>query len=241
MSSVVAIVQARMGSTRLPGKTMMDVIGKPAIWHLMNRLSYSKHLSYTVLATSISAKDDRLAQYSRKMGWHVYRGSEEDVLDRYYQTALAHGLQDDDVIVRITGDDILTDPQFVDLVIELYSTHRPFVRHASNCRLLNHPYGAYTEVFPMEALRQCWLEADDPEEREHVTPYIRNNPDIFPYVEIRTSVDQSDIHLSIDELKDLNFNRQIFSELYKEGEYPFLMSEILEYISRKNREEIRIL
>jgi spore coat polysaccharide biosynthesis protein SpsF (cytidylyltransferase family) len=227
---VVAIVQARMGSTRLPGKALADVAGKPAIKRLFDQLRHATRLDAVVLATTDTALDEPLAEYANSQGWPTYRGSEDDVLDRYYQAGLASGCSGDDVVVRITGDDIVADPEVVDEVVDLYISRQPDVKHASNNRVPTYPYGADVEVFAFSALEQAWNEATAPDEREHVTPYIRNHPEVFPYVDIRSPEDLHHIRLSIDYPEDLAFNQELFASLFRHGTPPFHLRDILSCI-----------
>ena len=229
---VIAIVQARMGSSRLPGKVMMDVCGRPAIWHLMEQLRHARRLDGVVLATTTKPADDRLSLYAHQQDWNVYRGSEDDVLGRYYEAAIDFGCVTGDVIVRVTGDDILTDPEIVDQVVELYASHQPHVKHASNNRVPTYPHGADIEVFAFDALEQAWRQASADEEREHVTPYIRNNPEMFPYVDMQLPEDLFHIRLTIDYPEDLEFNRWLFQAMYREGRPPFYLRDILRCIEK---------
>ncbi len=227
---IVAIVQARMGSSRLPGKTMAEVVGRPAISHLMKQLSFSRRLDEIVLATTTSAIDDLFVDYAREQNWRIFRGSENDVLDRYYQAARKVGCSRNDVVVRVTGDDILVDPEVVDQVIDLFLSRWPEVRYASNNLSRSFPFGADVEVLSFEALEQAWREARQPEEREHVTPYVRNHPEIFPNVELRSPMDHSHIRIAIDYPEDLRFMRQVFEKLYEKGQPPFHIKDLLECI-----------
>jgi len=115
MKNIVAIIQARMGSTRLPGKVLLDIVGKPMLWHIVNRLRYSKLINRIVVGTSINKKDDLIENFCKEYKIDFYRGSEEDVLDRYYQTAKVF---EANIIIRITADCPLIDPEIVDLVIK---------------------------------------------------------------------------------------------------------------------------
>lgn len=230
--TVVAIVQARLGSTRLPGKTMMEIAGKPAISHLMNQLGHSRRLDSIVLATTTNTIDDRLVDLARKEGWSVFRGSEDDVLDRYYQAAKQAGCSASDVVVRVTGDDILVDPEILDQVVELLLSHWPEVRYASNNLNLSFPFGADVEAFSFEALEQAWKEARDPDEREHVTPYIRKHQDRFPNVELRSLVDHSHIRIAIDYPQDMEFMRQLIERLFDDYQPPFHVRDLIRCIEK---------
>ena len=215
---VVAIVQARMNSSRFPGKVLQPVLGKPAIWHLMNRLAHTESIDRAILAVPDGPEDDILADYATSQSWGCYRGSEEDVLDRYYQAAVWAGGKTGDAIVRVTGDDILLDPKLIDAVVRAFLACRPEVHFACNNAVPRFPYGTDVEVFSFEALETAWQEAKQPMEREHVGPFIRNRPQRFPAVELRLSRDHSDVHFSIDYPEDLEFNRKIYAQLYREGE-----------------------
>jgi spore coat polysaccharide biosynthesis protein SpsF len=227
-----AIIQARMGSTRLPGKAMADICGNPAIWHLMKQLRYASKLDQVILATTTNPLDDSLVAYARLQKWHVFRGSEDDVLDRYYKAAKRLYLTDKDIIIRITGDDILVDPGMVEQLVDLLVSNLPRVEHVSNNRIRSFPYGADVEVFSFSALERAWKEAKFPNEREHVTPYIRNHPEIFRYLDLRSPVDYSSIYLSIDSPEDLRFNQEIFKRLYETSQPPFHLQQIINCINR---------
>lgn len=208
--SVVAIVQARLGSTRLPGKTLAEVEGRPAIWHLMRRLESIRVLDGRVLAIPVGEGDDALATYAQEQGWSSFRGSEGDVLDRTFRAALDWGCREGDAVVRVTGDDILCDPRLVNVVVQAFLACRPEVQFACNNVVPRFPYGADVEVLSFEALRTAWQESCEPVDREHVTPFIRRQPGRFPSVELRLSVDHSKVHFSIDRAEDLVFNRRIY-------------------------------
>lgn len=229
---VVAIVQARMGSSRLPGKVMASIAGKPAIWHLFRQLGFARRVDEAILATTTGVIDDPLATYAKDQGWKVFRGSEANVLDRYYRAAMAAGMGPDDIIVRVTGDDILVDPEIVDQIVELLVTSAPPAKHASNNRSRGFPYGADVEAFTVETLGEAWRDASRPEEREHVTPYIRCHPDRFPFVELRSPVDYSHVRLSIDYPEDLEFNRRLIERLQRPGRRCIHLADILDCIEQ---------
>lgn len=232
MTRTVAIVQARMSSTRLPGKVLMEVAGRPAIWHLMDRLAQGRTLDRVVLAIPEGAADDPLAHVATAEGWTCFRGSEQDVLDRYYRAACWVGIGPGDAIVRATGDDIMIDPRLVDVVVDLFWAAQPGVHHASSNRVPSLPYGADVEVCSFQALEEAWKEANQPEEREHVTPFIRSNPARYPFVEVRSSEDRSWLRLSIDEAADLEFNRQVFARLYRPGHPAFSWQDVVRVVER---------
>lgn len=224
---VVAVVQARMGSSRLPAKALAEIAGRPAIGHLFSQLGETQCLDERVLATTELDEDAELAAYATAEGWSVFRGDSEDVLDRYYQAALAIGCSDHDVVVRITGDDILIDPDIVEQLVSLYVSGQPTTAYVSNTRTAGFPYGAGAEVFSFGALRTAWQEARTPREREHVTPFIIGRPGRFPHRELLPAADFSHVYLSIDTFADLEFNRRLLELLHVRGRPPFHLDEVL--------------
>ena len=163
----VAIVQARMGSVRFPGKTMRTICGTPMIGLLLKRLASAKLIDQIVLATSEASCNELLSAYVRKLGYTVFRGDENDVLDRYYQAAKEVYA---DSIVRITGDCPLIDPILVDAVIAKFLDSS--VDYAANKLPPTFPDGLDCEVFSFQSLDLAWNETRTPYEREHVTPYL---------------------------------------------------------------------
>ena len=167
---VVAIVQARIGSKRLPGKVLRMIEGKPLIEILFYRLSRSKAIDKIILATSNHRDNNELATTVEKMGYDVFRGSEQDVLDRYYHAAKKYR---PDIVVRITGDCPIIDPTVVDSVVELLINND--LDYASNVEPPTYPDGLDVEAFLFSALERAHTKATNDFEREHVTPYIRDS------------------------------------------------------------------
>jgi len=224
---IVAIVQARMGSTRLPGKVMKDILGKPMLWHLFNRLKYAKKIDKIVLAVPDKDEDKVLLKLSEEMGIDSFAGSEEDVLDRYYKAAKKYGA---DVIVRITGDCPLIDPELVDEVIDYYLKNKDKLDFVHNGT--TYPDGIVeTEVFPFAALEKAWREAKLASEREHVTPYIWKNSDKFRTATLEYNEDLSHIRLVVDDERDFRLVKEIFKNLYKEDEI-FHLHDILKFLEK---------
>lgn len=168
---IAAVIQARMGSTRLPGKVLLDLAGKPVLWHVASRTLRARGIDRVVVATTLNSEDDAIARFCEGEGIEVCRGSEDDVLDRYYRCAEALGA---DTIVRITADCPLHDPQVIDDVIRVYN--RGGYDYVSNILEYSYPDGLDVEVFSFGALEKAWSHARLRSEREHVTPYIRNSP-----------------------------------------------------------------
>src|SRR3989344_7618105 len=169
---VALIVQARMGSTRLPGKILMPLKGKPMLGWQLERLKRAEELDQIILATTNKKSDDQVAALGEACDVTVFRGDEEDVLDRYYRAAKEAGA---DIIVRVTGDCPLIDPAVVDEVVRHFRrANVDYTKHPEN-----YPEGLDTEVFSFAALERAWQNAQLPSEREHVTPFIRNHPELF--------------------------------------------------------------
>src|SRR5688572_5144105 len=165
---IIAIVQARMGSVRFPNKVMRPICGTPMIGLLLRRLARARLVDQIVVATSEDPRNEPLVRYVRELGYGAYQGSENDVLDRYYQVATEAKA---DAIVRVTGDCPLIDAEIVDELIERFRASG--VDYASNVEPPSYPDGLDTEVFTYAALKRAWEVATGVLEREHVTPYIR--------------------------------------------------------------------
>lgn len=202
-----------MGSTRLPGKVMARVGGTPLLGLLLARLSLSKKVDEIVVATSAAPVDDIVAEYVQSLPYAVFRGSEHDVLDRYYRAASRHGA---DVIVRITADCPLVDAEVVDLIIDARASKG--VDYASNTEPPTFPHGLDVEVFTFTALERAWREAQEPSDREHVTPFIsRQAHGQLVNVEIVPSM--ADERWTVDEPEDLELVRRIFAKFYPRMEF----------------------
>ena len=200
---IIALVQARMASSRLPGKVLADVSGRPMILHILDRVSQTRNLHDTILATSDQPTDDDLADTVTKSGFNVFRGSESDVLGRFYHAMQTHQA---DIVVRITGDCPFADPGLIGDVITGFLGAD--VDYASNVAPPTYPDGLDIEVFSANALCRAHDEACEPAEREHVTPYLRG--DGFKQLNVAHSQDHSDLRLTVDESVDLAVTRRIF-------------------------------
>lgn len=225
--NIVAIVQARMGSTRLPGKVLMDIMGKPMLWHVVSRLRFSKLLDKIVIATSVNSKDDLIEDFCKANGIFFYRGKEEDVLDRYYETAKAFNAKH---IVRITSDCPLIDPKVIDLVLECHISYQP--DYTSNTIKRTFPRGLDTEVFTFTALEKVYREANEYYQREHVTVYFYEHPQLFKLHNVENNKDFSYLRWTVDVEEDLLFVKEIYKRLYEEGNI-FLMKDILMVLNRE--------
>ena len=201
---VVAIVQARLGSTRLPGKVLKPVGTRSLIGVLLERLSKSKEIAEVLVATSATAINAPLEEHVRSLGFGCFRGDESDVLDRYFQAATASGA---DVVVRVTGDCPLIDPDLVDEVVRRFKATN--ADYTSNTSPPTFPDGLDTEVFTYAALERAAREATEPYDREHVTPYLRRSEgfarSVFPGDD-----DFSSLRWTVDELADYEVVRRVF-------------------------------
>ena len=224
--TVIGIVQARMGSTRLPGKVMLDLAGDPMLVRCMRRIQRCKTITKVVVATTIHSADDRIVQLSNEYGWDCYRGSEDDVLDRYYKAAMAHSA---DVVVRITSDCPMIDTAIVDRVVKEFMERRQELDYA--CNFLpkrTFPRGLDTEVMHFETLERVWRADNDPASREHVTPYIYRNPSRFRIHGIMGESDQSSLRWTVDTAEDLVFVRLIYEHF---GHDHFSSQEVLDVLA----------
>jgi len=202
---VVAIVQARMGSTRLPNKVMKPIVGVPMIELLLARLAKSKQIDQIVLATSTDERNTPLVEHVQKLGYVCVRGSESDVLDRYLVAARqVHA----DVVVRITGDCPLIAPALVDQVIAQFKAEG--VDYLSNTAPASYPDGLDTEVFTLQALERAALESQDSFDHEHVTPYLRK-PGLYKTSAMQHSEDLSGLRWTVDEPADFEVVSQVFA------------------------------
>ncbi len=215
-----------MGSTRLPGKVMKILSGKPMLWHIVSRLNHSKKIKKIIIATTDKKEDRVIAKFAEEIGIDFYCGSEEDVLDRYYQCANFFNV---DHIVRITADCPIIDHMIVDKLIDLYQTQK--CDYASNTINPTYPDGLDAEVFSFQSLKKAWKEANKPSEREHVTPYIYNHPEFFKIENYADDVDHSDMRWVVDEEADYKFIYEVYKNLYKEGKI-FYLNDVLKLLSK---------
>lgn len=225
LACVVAIVQARMSSTRLPGKVLADVHGEPMLALLIRRLRGARGIEQIVVATSIDPADDCVEQAARGMGCAVYRGDRDDVLGRFVGAAAAH----EGPLVRVTADCPLIDPAIVDAVIDFFRS-TPECAYASNIEPRTYPDGLDVEVFSAETLERVAATAEDPYDREHVTAMIRRDPSRFRSASLVCETEHlGDVRWTVDQEDDLEFVREVVARLGARR-YTAGMSEILESV-----------
>ncbi len=223
---VIAIIQARLGSTRLPSKVLKKIENKTLLELYINRLKPSKLINKVVIATTVNIEDDAIEQLAEEINIECFRGSENDLLDRYYQCAKKYN---GDIVVRVTPDDPFVDYEVVDRAIQIYlDGDYDFV--------INHfeptfPEGLDVEVYSINALKESWEKAKLLSEREHVFPYIQNNQNQFKIHNFKQDKDYSHLRWTIDHQCDFDMTKEIYSHLYKTKQI-FLQNDILELLEK---------
>ena len=220
-----AIIQARMGSQRLPGKVMMKILKKPILYFVINQIKQCKHVDKIIVATTTLSKDDVIHNYAKSLGVDTFRGNPSNVLDRYFQCAKNFSM---DTIVRITADNPLIDPNIVDLLIDKYNNTKS--DYGTNCLPRTFPYGTEVEIFSFKKLHEVWKNAKKPSEREHVTPYFYNHPDLFKIINLEYSKNISNLRWTIDREMDLKLFQSIVSKI---NHRPILLNDILMLYSKE--------
>ena len=206
---VVTIIQARTGSTRLPRKVLMDVSGRPMLARVVERAKRSKLGRRIVVATTVMPEDDEIVSLCGTNSWPCFRGSETDVLDRFFRAAQSFLA---DVVVRITSDCPLIDPHLVDDVIRVLVERREELDYVSNnLPPRSFPRGLDVEAIRFSALKRAWEEDSNPQWREHVTQYIRRHPEKFRLKGITNASDYSEMRWTVDTHDDLEFARTIYA------------------------------
>jgi spore coat polysaccharide biosynthesis protein SpsF len=217
-----------MGSTRLPGKALLPIKGKPMLERVVRRVGTARTIDETVVATTTEIRDDAIAEFCGRGLCTVFRGSEEDVLDRYMKAARAF---DADVIVRITSDCPLIDQTSIDQTISCFLGSSPRVDYASNTLPpRTFPRGLDVEVMSREALEHAWREDHDLRSREHVTPYIYRHPESFTLLRVVNDQDRSGYRWTVDTPEDLAFVQAVYDSFESED---FGQSEIASLLAKR--------
>lgn len=203
---VVAIIQARLGSTRLPGKALADIGGLSMLARVVRRVGRASRLNLVTVATTSEPADAAIVEECDRLGVPVTRGSQDDVLDRYYQAAQIHQA---DVVVRITSDCPLIDPELIDALVGAFLADGP--DYAGNFIERRYPRGLDAEVFSFAALERAWREANAEYERAHVTPYIYQHPEAFRLLSVPGTEDHSRHRWTVDTPEDLTFARAVYA------------------------------
>ncbi len=240
---VIAVIQARWGSTRLPGKVLKDIEGKTMLARVVERVQKAKRIDELTVATSMNGKDDGIVEECRRLGAGVFRGSETDVLDRFYQAVQSRS---EDAVVRITADCPLIDPEVINQVIGAFLKEKP--DYASNTLVRTFPRGLDTEVVATQALTRAWREASFPYHRAHVTPYFYENPHLFRLLSVTAEGNHSHYRWTVDTQADLDFVRAVYVRLKKNENFGWqevlqllaaepLLTAINDHVAQKALEE----
>lgn len=207
---VVAIIQARMGSMRLPGKVLKDLSGECMLARVVRRTCRAKTLDEVLVATTTQPADDAIAKLCDAQGWTCFRGSEDDVLDRYYQAA---AVRQAEAVVRITSDCPLIDPDVIDCVVQAFLDRQPDVDYTSNfVPNRSFPRGLDVQVVRFDALERAWREDKNPAWRADVTYYIDLHPELFHIHNVIHDADYSYLRWTVDTPDDLAFVRRIYDD-----------------------------
>lgn len=224
--NVVCIIQARMGSSRLPGKVLLDLYGEPVLYRVLERVADAISVDKIVVATTTRNIDESIVQAVKKYGRGVVvsRGSEDDVLDRYYQAAKANGA---DIVIRVTSDCPLVDPEIIDQVVQPLLDD-PDLDYCSNVLgQLTFPRGLDVQAVRMSVMEKIWNIAKELEDREHVTLYIRKHPEQFKTRAVQCKPDLSFHRWTVDEPDDYRLVKEIYTRLYDMNP-KFRMKDVLE-------------
>ena len=227
----IAVIQARISSTRLSEKAMIPLCGKPMIVHVIERALAIDGIDGVILATGISAVNDPLERIAGDCGIAVFRGSEDNVLERFYRAVEGAGC---DYIMRITGDNPLTDPVSASQALE-----HARGKMCDHCSVSGIPVGTGIEIISMKALERAYRESSSPYHFEHVTPFIKEHPELFSIEKFRSTLENPfpDLRLTVDTPEDFQLMKIIYDALYK-GQ-PILLADVISFI-KANHEFIII-
>jgi len=224
--NVVAIIQARMGSTRLPGKVLHLLKGRSVLSHVIERVTMAREVDSIVVATTEKPEDDLIVDEAKYCGAAVFQGSEHDVLSRYYHSAKESSA---DVIVRITSDCPVIDPEVISTIVRMYKgQHCDYI---SNTLKRSFPRGLDAEVFSFESLDRAYQNAKHAEQREHVTPFIYQNPSLFKIASYECDHDYSEHRWTLDTSEDFMLIERIYEHLYDENPL-FNWHSVLDLVQR---------
>ena len=224
---IIAIIQARLGSTRLPNKVMKYLGDKTVLEHVVSRVKQSKYIDEVFVATTIDRNNLPIIHLCSSQNIRVFFGSEEDVLDRFYQLAK---LICPEHIVRITADCPLIDPEIIDLIIKTHLGSN--CDYTSNTIEDSYPDGLDTEIFTFSSLTKAWQEAKLLSEREHVTPYMKKHPELFSLNSIVSKINYANKRWTLDTDQDFEFLKSIFENLYYSNNF-FGMNDIINLINEQ--------
>jgi len=222
------IIQARMTSTRLPGKVLKTILDKPLLEYQLERLMRVPQVDKIIIATTTNSTDDGIVDFCEKRDFLFYRGSETDVLSRYYEAARQYKISE---IIRVTSDCPVIEPRILSELIRLFNSE-PDIDYASNTIERSYPRGLDAEIFKFSAIEIAQREATTLFQREHVTPYLYQNPQLFKLRNLKSLEDRSDIRLTVDTPEDLEFMKKIIAELYPQKPQ-FELADILAVLEKE--------
>ena len=224
---IVAIIQARMGSSRLPGKVLKEVNGVPLLKYQFERVKQSLFIFETVIATTVREENDVIAEFCEQNQISCFRGSEDDVLSRYYECAREYKA---DIVVRLTADCPLIDPRVIDEVVKIYMENDyDFVANTAPPEGFTYPEGMDVEVFSFKLLERAAREAEKPSELEHVTHYFWQNPQLFSSYRVDLKQDFSDYRLTVDYPEDFEVAEEVFYGLLQKDPL-FTMHDVIKFL-----------
>jgi spore coat polysaccharide biosynthesis protein SpsF (cytidylyltransferase family) len=228
---IVAAVQARMGSSRLPGKILQDIVGKPMLWHIVNRLKACRLVDRVVIATSETAANDPVREFAAAHGFECFSGGESNVVDRLYRVCRQYGAE---ALVRVTGDCPFVDPEIVDQLIEMYLQSHGDVDYVCNVLPATFPHGLDAEVYPLPTLETLWREcANHPFWQDWFAGWLLDHTDLFRIKNLRYREDLSHRYRwTVDYPEDIEFARQVYGRLYRDGQV-FHMRDVLDLLERE--------
>lgn len=224
---IIAILQARLSSSRLPGKVLKPILGRPMLWHQLERIKLVTKLDKIIVATSDQSDDDAIEGLCQESDVACFRGSLNDVLSRYYMAAQEHN---PDIVIRLTGDCPLADPEVIDFGIDFFLNHD--FDYVSNCVERSYPIGLDMEIFKFSCLKEAWKEANLPSQREHVTPFIQDHTDRYKIGHFKNDQDLSHHRWTVDEPEDFEFVKQVYESLYQDNP-KFKTADILSLLDSK--------
>lgn len=225
---ITAIIQARLGSSRLPGKVLREVNNRPLLSYMLERVAAARSVGQVAVATTDRPQDDRIVEFCQKEGVFVFRGNEDDVLDRYYQCALH---LKPNTVVRLTSDCPLIDPRIIDEIVGVHlSGGYDYVANTAPS-VGTYPDGMDVEVFSFAALERAWHESKKPSDREHVTFYFWQNPHLFKTCRYDLSQNLSQYRLTVDYPEDFQVIEAILASLYPQNPL-FTMQDIIAFLQQ---------
>lgn len=226
---VVCLVQARVGSTRLPGKILKEICGKTILHHEIDRLKKCKEIDEIVIATTDKEDDDKIVNEAKKLSVKYFRGSENDVLSRFYYSAKENNA---DIIVRVTSDCPCIDFEILDKMLIYFKDKykEKQIDYLSNTINRTYPRGYDIEIFTFSALEKSYINAEKEYEREHVTPYIYDKTNNFLKLSFENKDDYSEYRVTLDTIEDFIVIKNIFENLYYKNPY-FKLNDVVQYLN----------